>query len=152
MKLSAGLLLFRRINEELEFFLVHPGGPYFAKKNVGFWTIPKGELLAEENPLDAAIREFEEEVGMHTVGDFLALNPILQKGGKKVLCWAIEGDFDPAKIMSNKFEIEWPPKSGKMNSYPEIDQAVWVNYAKAKQLINERQIPFLDQLIATKNF
>ncbi len=147
MKQSAGLLLFRKRNNEVEFFLVHPGGPFFAKKSAGFWTIPKGELLADENPLDAAVREFKEEIGLQMDGEFLALHPIVQKGGKKVLCWAVEGDFDPVKIISNTFDIEWPPKSGKMKSYPEIDQAVWVNYSGAKQLINERQSSFLDQLI-----
>ena len=146
MKQSAGLLLFRKTGQDLEFFLVHPGGPFFAKKDAGFWTIPKGELMEAEDPLDAAIREFEEETGFKPKGTFIMLNPIVQKGGKKVLCWAVEGDFDPTKIQSNTFEIEWPPRFGKMKTYPELDKAAWFKYEVAIKFINERQIPFLDEL------
>ncbi|UKT62615.1 NUDIX domain-containing protein [Pedobacter mucosus] len=147
MKLSAGILLFKKFDEGLAFFLVHPGGPFFARKDAGFWTIPKGELFTNEKPLDAAIREFNEEIGFTPEGEFIELDAITQKGGKKVLCWAIEGDFDISNLVSNTFEIEWPPKSGKKKSYPEVDKAIWANYEEAILLINERQISFLDQLI-----
>ncbi|GGI27169.1 NUDIX domain-containing protein [Pedobacter mendelii] len=147
MKISAGLLLFRKTNHHLEFFLVHPGGPFFAKKDAGWWTIPKGELLKNEEPLIAAIREFEEETGFKPSGDFVGLNSIVQKGGKKVLCWAIEFDLDASKIISNTFEIEWPPRSGIKKNFPEIDNAGWFEYDEAVKLINEKQISFLDEAV-----
>jgi len=131
----------------MEFFLVHPGGPFFAKKDVGFWTIPKGELLADEEMLVAAIREFEEETSIQLKGDFIPLKEITQKGGKKVYCWAIHSDFNASKIISNTFEMEWPPRSGKKTEVPEIDKGEWFNYQEAKIKINERQIPFLDEVI-----
>ena len=147
MKQSAGILLYRGTHETLEFFLVHPGGPFFAKKNEGWWTIPKGELLPEELPLDAAIREFKEETGYAVSSTFIELQPITQKAGKKVFCWAAEGTIGLADIVSNTFEIEWPPRLGKMRSFPEIDKAGWFNYDEAVKLINERQSAFLDELI-----
>lgn len=147
MKQSAGILLFRKVENNLEFFLVHPGGPFFVRKNEGFWTIPKGELMEGENPFDAAQREFEEEIGIKPHGDFIQLNPIVQKGGKKVLCWALEMDCDPSKIISNTFEIEWPPRSGKGQSFPEVDRADWFVYEEAIKFINEKQIAFLDELM-----
>ena len=146
MKQSAGILLYKTLGAEPEFFLVHPGGPFFAKKNEGWWTIPKGELLADEEPLDAAIREFEEETGYKPQGPFTALQPIVQKGGKQVLCWAAEGDLDSTAITCNTFEIEWPPKSGKLRTFPEVDKAAWYTLSEAKILINERQIAFLEEL------
>jgi len=151
MKQSAGLLLFRKTENNLEFFLAHPGGPFFTRKNEGFWTIPKGEIMDGENPLDAAQREFEEEIGIKPQGDFIQLNPIVQKGGKKVLCWALEMDFDQSKVLSNTFEIEWPPRSGTLKSFPEIDRANWFTYGHAIKFINEKQIPLLDELKALKN-
>ncbi|MNK07687.1 NUDIX domain protein [compost metagenome] len=146
MKQSAGILLYRDSGSDTEFFLVHPGGPYFAKKNEGWWTIPKGELLPDEAPLDCAIREFEEETGYIPTAPFTALEPIIQKGGKKVFCWAAKGNLDPETIVCNTFEIEWPPKSGKTKEFPEIDKAGWFTLEEARVFINERQIAFLDEL------
>lgn len=151
MKQSAGILLFRRIDEQIEFFLVHPGGPFFAKKDLGFWTIPKGELNEGEEALTAAIREFMEETGQSLTGDFIELTPIVQKGGKKVLCWAFEGDLDPLIIVSNTFEIEWPPRSGNKQSFAEIDKAGWFGYGEAITHINEKQIALLDELQSILN-
>jgi predicted NUDIX family NTP pyrophosphohydrolase len=147
MKLSAGILLYRLKDKKPEFLLVHPGGPFFRNKNEGWWTVPKGELLPDENPLDAAVREFTEETGYLPSGVFNELTAIKQKGGKTVLCWAAEGDFDPDKITSNRFEMEWPPKSGKKASFPEVDKAGWFNYGEAVQLINESQVSLLDELL-----
>ena len=147
MKLSAGLLLFRRTNDYPEFFLVHPGGPFFARKDAGWWTIPKGELFENEEPLTTAIREFEEETGFKISGEFSELNPITQKGGKKVLCWAIEFDVDVSDFISNTFEMEWPPKSSKKKSFPEVDKAGWFKYEEAARLINEMQISFLKEVV-----
>jgi len=146
MKQSAGILLFRVIAEEPEVLLVHPGGPFFAKKNEGSWTIPKGEGLPSEDLLETAVREFEEETGARISGEFVPLNPITQKGGKKVFCWALEGDLDLATFVSNTFEMEWPPKSGQMKSYPENDKAAWLKLGDAKKLINEKQLAFLEEL------
>ncbi len=146
MKQSAGILLFRRKGEQIEFFLVHPGGPFFAKKDLGFWTVPKGELNEGEDALTAAIREFKEETGQSLGCDFIELTPIVQKGGKKVWCWAFEGDLEPSTIVSNTFEIEWPPRSGKKQSFAEIDRANWFTYADAITYINEKQIALLDEL------
>jgi len=146
MKQSAGILLFRKTDRGPEFFLVHPGGPFFSRKNEGWWTVPKGELLSDEAPLDAAVREFEEETGYCPAPEFIALEPIKQKGGKVVLCWATEGDLDAEQISSNTFEIEWPPRSGKMKSFPEIDKAGWFSYTEASRMINEKQVAFLQEL------
>jgi predicted NUDIX family NTP pyrophosphohydrolase len=148
MKVSAGILMFRKRKKKIQFLLVHPGGPYFIKKQEGVWSIPKGEFLAGEEPLAAAIREFEEETGHRPSGDFIELNPITQKGGKKVLCWAVEDDLNHENIVSNTFEIEWPLRSGKMKSFPEIDKAGWFDVNDAMQLINEKQIPLLEELIS----
>jgi predicted NUDIX family NTP pyrophosphohydrolase len=147
MKRSAGLLLFR-LNKanEIEFFLVHPGGPFFAKKDNGFWTIPKGEIELNEDPLKTAQREFAEETGTTLKGKFISLGEIKQKGGKIVEAWAIEGDLDITKIRSNNFELEWPPKSGKSQSFPEVDKAGWFKFAEAKEKINEAQSSFLTKL------
>lgn len=147
MKQSAGILLHRNSGPEIEFFLVHPGGPYFVKKHEGWWTIPKGELLQDEAPLDCAIREFQEETGYTPLGPFTALESIVQKGGKKVHCWSCKGDLDADTIQCNTFEIEWPPKSGKKQEFPEVDKAGWFSFEEAKILINERQVALLDELI-----
>jgi predicted NUDIX family NTP pyrophosphohydrolase len=146
MKQSAGILLYRRTGPETEFFLVHPGGPFFAKKHEGWWTIPKGEPETGEGLLQCAAREFEEETGYRPQEPFTELAPITQKGGKQVHCWAAQGDLDAENITCNTFEIEWPPRSGKRASYPEVDKAGWFTLAEAKKLINERQADLLDDL------
>jgi predicted NUDIX family NTP pyrophosphohydrolase len=146
MKKSFGILLFRR-SEELEFLLVHPGGPFWKNKNNGTWSIPKGEGTGTEDPLATAKREFEEEVGQLPVGELIELKSIHQKGNKEVFCWAIEGDFDPTKFISNVFDLEWPPRSGKFISIPEVDEARWFNYAEASTHINERQLKLIEDLI-----
>lgn len=145
MKKSAGILLYRLEKTIPQFFLVHPGGPFFAMKNEGWWTIPKGEIMENEDPLTAAIREFKEETGYKISGDFIALHQIKQKGGKIVLCWLVEGNIDEAKIKSNNFELEWPPKSGKIKSFAEIDRGGWFCYDEAMLLINEMQCSFLTE-------
>ena len=144
-KRSAGLVMFRRL-KELEVFLVHPGGPIWAKKNEGAWTIPKGEYEIDENPLAAARREFEEETGFKAAGSFLDLGTIRQKSGKRVAAWAFEGDCDPANLKSNTCEIEWPPRSGRRLEIPEIDRGRWFSLEEAKQYIREEQSPLLDNL------
>ena len=144
---SAGILLYRRRAGELEVFLVHPGGPFWAKKDLGAWSIPKGELEETEDPLAAAIREFTEETGFAVDGDFIALTPLRQKSGKTVLAWAVEGDCDPAKLQSNMFSMEWPPKSGKQREFPEVDRAEWCTIDDARTKILAGQAPFLDELL-----
>jgi len=150
MKKSFGVLLFRR-REELEFLLVHPGGPFWRNKNNGTWSIPKGEGEDNEEPLTTAKREFEEEVGLLPKGEFIELQSIIQKGQKQVYCWAIEGDFDATTLKSNVFDLEWPPKSGKFISIPEVDEARWFKYAEAATHINERQTALLQELIQILN-
>ena len=145
-KESAGLLLYRRKDEALEVFLVHPGGPFWAKKDDGAWSIPKGELAPGEEPLAAAIREFAEETGTTLAGDFRALPPAKQAGGKLVRAWALEGDIDPASVKSNFFEMEWPPRSGKKQSFPEVDRGEWFTLDAARRRINKGQIALIDAL------
>lgn len=145
-KQSAGILLYRKTGRKTEVFLVHPGGPFWKNKDAGAWTIPKGEFDDGEEALAAAIREFKEETGVDLAGDFVALAPVVQKGGKKVYAWAIAGDIDAGALQSNSFSLEWPPKSGKMNSFPEIDRGAWFTLAQAKEKINPAQIGFLAQL------
>ncbi|MDR6944380.1 NUDIX domain-containing protein [Mucilaginibacter pocheonensis] len=147
-KQSAGILLYRKNGGTFQVFLVHPGGPFFMNKDDGSWSIPKGEFLNDEDPLEAAKREFEEETGKVITGKFIPLNPITQKGGKTVLAWAVEGDIDPAIIKSNHFEIEWPPRSGKQKSFPEIDRAAWFDLDIAKIKINTAQADFITELAA----
>ena len=147
-KNSAGILLYRFNNSLLEVLLVHPGGPFFNKKDTGVWSIPKGEFLKGENALHAALREFKEELGIDNPGkNLIELFPIEQKNNKTVYAWAAQGDIDPSIIISNTFEQEWPPKSGKRQVFPEIDQGEWFTINIAKEKINERQIPLLDELI-----
>ena len=146
-KQSAGILLFKINNGITKFFLVHPGGPFWKNKNYGAWTIPKGEFADNENALEAAKREFKEETGAGLTGDFITLSPIKQKGGKTVFGWAIEGDLDANNIVSNTFEMEWPPKSGKKQIFPEIDRSEWFSGEEAKQKINSSQAILLDELI-----
>jgi predicted NUDIX family NTP pyrophosphohydrolase len=144
-KKSAGLLLFRR-RGRLEVLLVHPGGPLWAKKDEGAWSIPKGELDADEDPLRAARREFAEELGSDVSGEFIALHPIRQASGKLVYAWAIESEFDTATFRSGTFSMEWPPRSGRQQDFPEVDRAEWFAIDDAKRKINRAQIALLDQL------
>jgi predicted NUDIX family NTP pyrophosphohydrolase len=145
-KQSAGLLMYRRGGGVLEFFLVHPGGPFWAKKELGAWSIPKGEYGAEEDPLEAAKREFEEETGLNPSGDFLALSPIKQPGGKMIHAWGFEGDCNPGGIRSNTFSLEWPPRSGRWQEFPEVDRAGWFQIEEAKAKILKGQAGFLEAL------
>ena len=145
-KQSAGILLYRFRDKQLQVFLVHPGGPFFRNKDDGSWSIPKGEFLDDEDALDAAKREFLEETGQTIEGKFIPLEPITQKAGKKVYAWAVEGDIDPEAIESNLFEIEWPPKSGKKQAFPEIDKAAWFDVGTAKLKINIAQDMFINEL------
>jgi predicted NUDIX family NTP pyrophosphohydrolase len=147
-KQSAGILLYRTINNTLEVFLVHPGGPYFKNKDDGCWSIPKGEFLSNEEALTAAKREFEEETGQHIDGKFIELGTIQQKNGKVVHAWAVEGDINHETIFSNTCEIEWPPRTGKKLTIPEIDRAAWFNPSIAKQKINPAQAELVDRLVA----
>lgn len=146
VKRSAGLLVFRTTNGFVEVFLVHPGGPFFAKKDLGSWSIPKGEFEMEE-PLAAARREFEEETGFSMAGEFIELKPIKQKGGKLVYAWAVEGDLDAAAITSNTFELEWPPKSGSLKEYPEVDRAAWFDLETARSKILASQAELIMELV-----
>jgi predicted NUDIX family NTP pyrophosphohydrolase len=147
-KESAGLLLYRRCRGALEVFLVHPGGPFWAKKDVGAWSIPKGETEPGEERLARARREFAEETGHEIDGAFRALAPVRQSGGKIVHAWAVEGDCDTDAIASNSFTIEWPPRSGRMQSFPEVDRAGWFTLPLARQKILKSQLPLLDELEA----
>jgi len=144
---SAGLLMFRRRGRELEVFLVHPGGPFWQKKDIGAWSIPKGEYLNGEDELAAAKREFEEETGVKPEGEFMPLGKVRQAGGKVVTVWALEGDC-PTAIRSNTFSMEWPPKSGQKREFPEVDRAHWFPLAEARVRINKGQIEFLERLVA----
>jgi predicted NUDIX family NTP pyrophosphohydrolase len=146
LKQSAGILLYRMTDEQLQVFLVHPGGPFFRKKDEGAWSIPKGEYVDGEEPLAAAQREFEEETGQTISGSFVKLQPVKQKSGKVVQAWAVEGDIDHDAIKSNLFEIEWPPKSGKRVSFPEIDRAGWFTIEIAKQKIIPGQLGLIEEL------
>jgi predicted NUDIX family NTP pyrophosphohydrolase len=145
-KRSAGLLMFRGLSDELEVFLVHPGGPLWAGKDKGAWTIPKGEYGEDESPLAAAQREFEEETGFHAVGEFVDLGSIKQKSGKIVTAWAFEGDCDPNKLISNTCEIEWPPRSGRHLEISEVDRGRWFNIDEARRYIRSEQEKLLDNL------
>jgi predicted NUDIX family NTP pyrophosphohydrolase len=147
-KESAGILLYRRRDSATEVFLVHPGGPFWKKKDEGAWTIPKGEPNPGEDKLATAIREFAEETGTLLAGDFHVLPPIKQLGGKWVYAWAVGGDLDPATLVSNEFEIEWPPRSGKRARFPEVDRGAWFSFAEARDKINKGQAALLDALAA----
>jgi predicted NUDIX family NTP pyrophosphohydrolase len=145
-KTSAGILLYRKKKQAIEVLLVHPGGPFWKNKDEGAWTIPKGEADADENLLATAIREFYEETGISLKGNFVELQPVKQKSGKLVYAWALEGEMDADNIKSNSFEIEWPVRSGRYQSFPEIDKASWFNIKKAEEKINPAQIGLLTQL------
>ena len=146
---SGGILLWRRRDGELEVLLAHPGGPHWVRKDHGHWTIPKGEVEPGEAVADVARREFAEETG-HDVpdGPSVELGEIRQKSGKRVLGWAVEGDLDPAAAVSNTFELEWPPGSGRMQSFPEIDRVEWFGRDEARRRLKAAQVPFLDRLDA----
>jgi predicted NUDIX family NTP pyrophosphohydrolase len=145
-KRSAGILLYRLRDGELQVFLAHPGGPFWARRDDGAWTIPKGEIDEGEDPLAAARREFTEEIGVTLEGEFVALAPIKQKAGKTVLAWAVEGDCDPEALQSNTFSMQWPPKSGRQAEFPEVDRAGWFTIAEARIKILESQVPLLEEL------
>ena len=145
-KSSAGILLFRRTPASAEILLVHPGGPFWATKDLGAWSIPKGEI-GEEEPLEAARREFFEETGAELAGALVPLAPQKQKSGKNVYAWAVEGDLDPKAMRSNTFELEWPPRSGRLQQFPEIDRAAWFTVQVAIQKINPGQAGFIYELI-----
>ncbi len=147
-EISAGLLLYRSSAGAIEVFLAHPGGPFWAKKDLGAWTIPKGLVEAGAELLATALREFTEETGFVAKGPFLPLAPVRQKSGKLVHAFAAKGNVDPARLRSNMFEAEWPPKSGKMRKFPEIDRADWFDLAAAREKILAYQLPFLDELEA----
>lgn len=144
-KRSAGLLVFRR-SGELEIFLVHPGGPFWAKKDDGAWSLPKGEYSEEEDALLAAKREFQEETGFCVDGDFLPLGELKQPAGKIVTAWAVEGDVDASLVNSNTFSLEWPPKSGRMREFPEVDRASWFPVAIARRKLLKGQVGFVERL------
>jgi predicted NUDIX family NTP pyrophosphohydrolase len=147
-KLSAGILMYREASSGCELLLVHPGGPFWAKKDLGAWSIPKGEYEANEDPLQAAIREFEEELGSTPPqSGYRELGKIVQPSRKRLVVFAIAGDFDPATLKSNLFEMEWPPKSGQMQSFPEVDRAQWLAPDAACAKILPGQVPFIDRLI-----
>lgn len=143
---SAGLLLFKNGPDGLEVLLVHPGGPFWAKKDDGAWSIPKGELEDGEAPLAAAIREGREELGIEVAGEFVALTPVRQAGGKTVLAWAVRADFDPTRLVSQTFEMEWPPRSGRTQTFPEVDRAAWFTIDEARRKILKGQRPLLDDV------
>jgi len=147
-KKTAGLLLFRDGSGRLEVLLVHPGGPFWAKKDDGAWSIPKGQFEDDEDPLAAARREFEEETGSAPTGDVLPLEPLRQPGGKCVYAWAVRGDFDPGTLKSNTFTMEWPPRSGRQQEFPEVDRAAWFAIEEAERKILRGQVALLRQLRA----
>jgi predicted NUDIX family NTP pyrophosphohydrolase len=145
-KRSAGILLYKRPGGELLVLLAHPGGPLWQKRDYGAWTIPKGEFDAGEAPEDAARREFREELGVEAVGTLQPLGEIIQKGGKRVIAFALEGDFDAAALRSNTFEIEWPPRSGRIQAFPEVDRVEWMALPVAREKLLPSQVELLDRL------
>jgi predicted NUDIX family NTP pyrophosphohydrolase len=146
-KLSAGIVLYRRRSQGTEVLLVHPGGPFWARKDEGAWSIPKGEYEAGEDPLAAAKREFLEETGFEVKGPFVALTPLRQSSGKIISAWATEGDLDAGAVASGTFSMEWPPRSGKTVAFPEVDRALWYDPASAKRKLVTGQRPFVDELL-----
>lgn len=145
-KLSAGILVYRIRSGTPEVLLVHPGGPFWAKKDPGAWSIPKGEFDEGADPLETAKREFLEETGSPVSGKFIALEPLKQRSGKIVHAWAVEGDLDAASITSNTFSMEWPPRSGKQQEFPEVDRGEWFTIPAARKKLQEGQLGFLDEL------
>lgn len=146
MKFSAGILLFRRESGFVEVFLVHPGGPFWARKDAGVWSLPKGEYIDDEDPFAAAKREFAEETGLSVDGEFLPLGELKQSNSKRITAWALEHDLDPALMKSNSFLLEWPPKSGKMKEFPEVDAGAWFSLPDAHEKLLPGQRPFLTRL------
>ncbi len=138
--------MYRRVGDAIEILLVHPGGPFWAKKDAGSWSIPKGEYEPDEDPLTAARREFKEETGVDVEGDCIPLTPIKQKGGKTVYAWAIEGSIDAGAIHSNTFAMEWPPRSGRQAEFPEVDRAGWFKLNEAREKLIPAQVRFIDEL------
>ena len=145
-KQSAGVVLYRLRDSKVEIFLVHPGGPFWTKKDAGAWSIPKGEFADDENPLATAKREFAEETGCIIDGNFIELTPVKQPGGKLVYAWAVEGDCRAESIKSNLFTLEWPPRSGKRKEFPEVDRAAWFDLTTAKDKILKGQVALLEDL------
>ena len=145
-KISAGLLVYRMRGGVLQVFLVHPGGPFWAKKDLAAWSIPKGLIDEGEDPLAAAQREFEEETALKVSGRFIQLKPVKLKSGKVVRAWAVEGDCDPSAIISNTFSMEWPPNSGQQQEFPEVDRAAWFDIEEARKKINQGQVGLLEEL------
>lgn len=145
-KISAGILVYRKTNHHYEVLLVHPGGPFWARKDLNAWSVPKGEPDQEEDLLICAKREFREETGFEISGGFISLDPVKQPGGKTIYTWAVESDLDSSKIKSNTIEIDWPPRSGKKMIIPEVDKAGWFSFQEGRQKILKGQIPILNQL------
>jgi predicted NUDIX family NTP pyrophosphohydrolase len=146
-KSSAGLLLYRVRDGKVQILAVHPGGPLFARRDAGVWSIPKGEPEPGEDLLEAARREFAEETGLAPAGPFLPLEPVRQKGGKVVHAWAVEGDWDPSRLESNMFRLEWPPGSGRIGEFPEIDRAEWLSVEEARRRLNPAQVALVEELV-----
>jgi predicted NUDIX family NTP pyrophosphohydrolase len=144
--MSAGILMFRRRGAAFEVLLVHPGGPFWKNKDAGAWSIPKGEYTDGEDPLAAAKREFHEETGIEARGELIPLGQVRQSGGKIVSAWAMEGDASPQEIRSNTFSLEWPPKSGRMQPFPEIDRAEWFGVKEAEKKMVKAQVEFIGRL------
>lgn len=144
VKQSAGILMYRNHGGRREVFLVHPGGPFWSKRDLTAWSIPKGEFAQDEDPLTAAKREFTEETGYAVEGDFIDLGNIRQPSGKRVRAWAIRGDCDAAAIKSNTFTMEWPPRSGQIREFPEVDRAAWFDLTTAREKLHKGQVPLLD--------
>jgi predicted NUDIX family NTP pyrophosphohydrolase len=143
---SAGLLMFRRRPAGAEVLLAHPGGPYWIRRDEGAWTLPKGEFPPDEEPLAGAIREFREETGFQPAPPYFPLGEARQKSGKRIIAWAFEGDADPAQLRCNLFEMEWPPRSGRIEKFPEVDRAAWFPLEQARVKLIEGQLPFLEAL------
>jgi predicted NUDIX family NTP pyrophosphohydrolase len=146
MRKSAGLLMFRHSHGELQVLLAHPGGPFWRNKDEGAWTLPKGEYEEPEEPLAAAVREFTEETGFTPTPPFAPLGEVVQKSGKRISAWAFSGDCDPGQLKCNTFEMEWPPRSGKRQSFPEIDRIAWFGLEEARRKMLPAQVPLLDRL------
>lgn len=151
-KTSAGLLMYRTKPRGVEVLLVHPGGPFWTKKDDGAWFVPKGELDSNEEPLNAALREFEEETGLHPSGPFTPLGEAKHKSGKTVKAWAFEGDWDASQLRSNTFMVEWPPKSGRQQEFPEVDKASFFSISEAKTKIHDAEKVFLDRILESLGF
>jgi len=149
---SAGIVLYRLSDGRLEVLLVHPGGPFWAKKDLGSWSIPKGEFNEGEDPLEAARRELEEETGLSWAGPAIQLTPVRQPSGKVVHAWAGQGQFDPADLVSNTFSMEWPPKSGRTQQFPEVDRAEWFDLETARSKLVKGKVRLLDQFLQVASF